>query len=381
VARFSDFKELRVAKIIMKWSLYIGKISGIKLFIHWTFFFLILWIIYSGMKHGKTIPETLLSVGFFCTVFICVMLHEFGHALTAKYFNFKTLDITLLPIGGMARMESLPDKPFQEFLVAIMGPAVNLVISLILFIFLQSNNLLSFGMFTAEVTKWNFWSQLFAVNIFLALFNLIPAFPMDGGRIFRALLSIKLSRSQATDIAASAGQIISVIFIILGIAYNPLLAFIGLFIFLTAKGEAKMEEARAALGDLKVKDILMHQYTELHPEDPLSKAVSLMLDSQEKSFIVTEQDEVKGILSSKEIIDGLAKYGDNDIPVHRVMKKNIISLDEEENIRQVMQKFSVNPQMLLPVLKENKLKGVLNLENINEFIQIRLAMKDALKRS
>lgn len=362
----------------MRWSLYIGKISGIKLFIHWTFFLLIVWIIYSGIRHGDNIQEILTSIGFISSVFVCVILHEFGHALTAKRFHFKTRDITLLPIGGLARMDDLPDKPMQEFLVAIMGPAVNLVISMILFIFLKGNNLDPFAMFTEDVTEWNFLNQLFAVNIFLALFNLIPAFPMDGGRILRALLSIKFSRSKATGIAAFIGQIISILFVFVGLAYNPILAFIGLFIFIVAKAEARMESAKEVLGNIKVKDLLMHNYTELHPDEPLSKAVLLMLDSQEKSFIVTDQEEVKGTLSIKEIIEGLSRYG-KDVPIHQVMEKNIISLYEEDDVRKAMQKFSSTTQTLLPVFDGKKIKGVLNLENINEFIQIQTALKGSGK--
>jgi Zn-dependent protease/predicted transcriptional regulator len=358
----------------MKGSLYIGKISGIKLFIHWTFLILIFWIIFSGARHGNNIKEILLNLGFVAAVFLCIILHEFGHALTAKRFHFKTRDITLLPIGGLARMESLPEKPFQEFLVAVMGPVVNLVISLILFIILKQTNQFPDSFFDENVTEWNFWFQLYAVNLFLALFNFIPAFPMDGGRILRALLSIKLSRSRATGIAAIIGQSIAVLFVFAGFLYNPVLVFIGLFVFIVAKAEAKMEEAKEMLGDVKVKDLLMHNYSVLHPEDPLSKAVTLLLDSQEKSFVVKENGTVKGILSTKEIIEGLSKFGP-DIPVNQVMKTKIITLQEEDKVNEIMTKASDGTSTLMPVFHDNVMIGVLNLENINEFILIQSALK------
>ncbi|HEV8285048.1 MAG TPA: site-2 protease family protein [Chitinophagaceae bacterium] len=357
----------------MRWSLYIGKVSGIKIFIHWTFLILILWIILVQVFEGHKANEILLNITFIIAVFACIVLHELGHALTAKRFNSKTKDIILLPIGGLARMESLPEKPMQELLVAVMGPAVNIVISGILFIILKMTNAFPSSINNLNITETNFWFQLFAVNLFLALFNFIPAFPMDGGRVLRALLSLKLPRLKATRIAAYAGQFIAMLFVFFGFSYNPMLVFIGFFIFLGAQSEAKTEETISALREIKVSDVLMHRYSVLRPDESLSKAVDLLLDSQEHSFIVKDNDEVQGTLSRKEIIEGLSKFGKN-IPVSRVMQSRVASLKPGDMLRDVMQKFSGNAETIMPVFDGQKIIGVLDLENITEFVQIQNAL-------
>jgi len=357
----------------MRGSLYVGKISGIKIFIHWTFFILIFWIIFSGLRSGYNIQQILFSVGFIAAIFVCIVLHELGHALTAKRFNFKTRNIMLLPIGGLANMEGLPEKPGQEFLVAIMGPAVNFVISLVLFGFLALTGNFPDEEMGATITGQNFLFQLFAVNIFLALFNLIPAFPMDGGRVLRALLSIKIERAKATRIAALVGQAIAVVFVVLGFMFNPFLAFIGLFVFLGAQAEANLETTKALLSHIKVKDVLMRHFSTLKINEPLSNAVAILLDGQDESFIVKDDGQIKGTLSKKEIIDGLSKFG-KEVSVDKVMQTNVVKLHMEDNVNEIMLKFSDGTQTLMPVIEGDEIVGVINLQNINEFVQIQSAI-------
>jgi len=357
----------------MRGSLYVGKVSGIKIFIHWTFFILIFWIIFSGLRNGYNIQQILFSVGFIAAIFVCIVLHELGHALTAKRFNFKTRNIMLLPIGGLANMEGLPEKPGQEFLVAIMGPAVNFVISLVLFGFLALTGNFPDEEMGATITGQNFLFQLFAVNIFLALFNLIPAFPMDGGRVLRALLSIKIERARATRIAALVGQAIAVVFVVLGFMFNPFLAFIGLFVFLGAQAEANLETTKALLNHIKVKDVLMRHFSTLKINEPLSNAVTILLDGQDESFIVKDDGQIKGTLSKKEIIDGLSKFG-KEVSVDKVMQTNVVKLQMEDNVNEIMLKFSDGTQTLMPVIEGDEIVGVINLQNINEFVQIQNAI-------
>ncbi len=357
----------------MKWSLYVGKISGIKILIHWTFLILVLWIVQVQVVEGHGTNEILLNIALLFAVFACIVLHELGHALTAKRYNIKTRNITLLPIGGLAQMESLPEKPLQELFVAVMGPVVNIGISLILFIILKLSDTFPSSLNNINLTETNFWFQLFSINLFLALFNFIPAFPMDGGRVLRALLSLKFTRVKATRIAAYTGQFIAILFVFFGFSYNPMLVFIGFFIFLGAGAEVKAEETRSALGSIKVSDVLMHHYSILKPDESLSRAVDLLLDGQEHSFIVKENDEVKGTLSRKEIIEGLSKFGKN-IPVERVMQSKVTSLKPGDLLRDIMQKFSDNSEALIPVLEGKKIVGVLDLENISEFVQIQNAL-------
>ncbi len=363
----------------MKWSLYIGKIAGIKIFIHWTFLILLLFIIQSHLMAGHGVNEILLALAFIAAVFVCITLHELGHALAAKHYHFKTLDINLLPIGGLARMEGLPEKPIQEFVVAIMGPLVNMAIGIILFFILKISSVVPELTNEMHITKENFWFYLYIVNIFLAVFNLIPAFPMDGGRIFRALLSFRLPRIKATRIATRTGQLIAILFVFLGFFGNPMLIFIGLFIFLGAQAETVAEETKSNLKDVKVSDVLMHRYSTLKPSEPLSNAVSILLDGQEQSFVIKDNGYIKGILSRKEIISGLSEFG-KDIPVEKVMKKEITYLQADDFLKDVMQRFTnSSSHVLMPVFREKEFIGVLDIENISEYITIQNAINTASK--
>lgn len=360
----------------MKGSLYIGKVSGIKMFIHWTFFILILWIVFAGISGGRNITEILISLGLIMAVFACVVLHELGHALTAKRFHFQTQDIILLPIGGLARMKGLPDRPLHEFLVAIMGPVVNIGIAILLYVILKLSGNFPASAEDIDFTRVNFLFQLYAINIFLALFNLIPAFPMDGGRILRALIASRLPRAKATKIAVYIGQFIATLFVLVGFFFNPFLIFIGLFVFFGAWAELNMEKTKLHLENIKVGDLLMQNYSVLNKEDPISKAVSIILDGQESSFIVRNNGQIAGTLSKTEIIEGLSKFG-KEAPVEQVMKRDIMFLKENEKITDVMQKFPDDNYALMPVMEEEKVVGVLNMENIKEFVEIQTALKDS----
>jgi Zn-dependent protease/predicted transcriptional regulator len=363
----------------MKWSLYLGKISGIKIFIHWTFLILIGWIFLMHAQAGNDLSEGLWGVIFILFLFACVVLHELGHALTAKRFKIVTRDITLYPIGGIASMESLPEKPGQELLVALAGPAVNVVIAAGLWIYMQSADLmpdLSKLKSADEIENVPFVFNLFAANVVVVVFNLIPAFPMDGGRVLRAILAFKMDRTKATRIAATIGQFMAMIFVFFGFFFNFWLVFIGLFVFLGASAEAKAEETKAGLKGVKVSDVLMSRYSVLKPGEPLSNAVSLLLDSQERSFVIEENGEVKGMLSRKEIISGLTEFGKN-ASVENAMKTDFPHLKTSDLLNDVMERFETKEYSLMPVFKENKLAGVLDLENITEYLMVQNAIKSS----
>jgi Zn-dependent protease/predicted transcriptional regulator len=358
----------------MKWSLYIGKVAGIKIFIHWTFLILILFVIQTQLVKGSNFNEILLALGFIAAVFVCITLHELGHAITAKHYHFKTKDIILLPVGGLARMEGLPEKPSQELAVAIMGPIVNLVIAAGLYLALRFTSSIPDLSNETQITAGNFWFYLYSVNFFLALFNLIPAFPMDGGRILRALLSFRLSRTKATRIAANFGQIIAICFVLAGFYVNPMLIFIGLFVFLGAQAEKGFEELKATLKGIKVNEVLMNKYSVLAPAEPLSHAISLLLETQEKSFVIEDNGELKGTLSWKDIIAGLAQYRP-DVMIKEVMNKNPRHIKSDEPLENVIQKMQEEPHVLYPVYSGNEFVGVLDMENINEYLLVQNALK------
>jgi Zn-dependent protease/predicted transcriptional regulator len=361
----------------MKWSLSLGKVAGIQLSVHWTFIILIGWIFLTYYRIGNSTNQAIMGVLFILALFVCVTLHELGHALTAKRFKIITKSITLLPIGGLAQMEKLPEKPSQELSVAIAGPLVNIVISVILFLYLQAIDGFptSEQLMTMEYINWdNFVFNLFVANLVLAAFNLIPAFPMDGGRVLRALLATKYNREKATKIAAGIGQFLAILFVFLGIFANVWLVFIGIFIFLGAGAEASFESTKSILTGHTVRDVLMKQFTRLSPHDKLAKAVQLLLNGQEEEFVITEQNQVVGILTRKELIEGLAEYG-KESAVANVMCKDYLILSPNMPLQEVYQKLMAHACAVAPVLKNGNLIGLVDLKNINELIMIKEAEK------
>lgn len=360
----------------MKWSIYLGKVSGIRISVHWTFVILLGWIFTVYYQQAQEILDAIMGVVFILSLFICVTLHELGHALTGQRFNIVTKNITLLPIGGVAQMEKLPEKPLQELWVAIAGPMVNVGIAVLLFFFLYFSNKIPPTLEAEHFENLNgtgFWLNLFVANIVLALFNLIPAFPMDGGRILRALLSLKFNRGKATQIAAGVGQILAMVFVFIGFFSNIWLVLIGIFIYLGAGAEAAFESTKTALAGNTVKDVLMTKYTTLLPEDTLEKAVGLLLDGQEQEFVVAENDQIMGILTRTELIKGLSEFG-KEAPVSSSMRKDYLVLDVEMPIQEVYEKLMANSCSVAPVLDHGALIGIVDKENINELILVKTAL-------
>ena len=355
----------------MKGSLKLGKIAGIGLFVHWTFSLLILFIVYTNYKAGQNSIQILWSVLFILCIFLTVFMHELGHALTAKKFGIKTKDITLLPIGGVAQLERLPEKPSEELMVAFAGPMVNIVLALItsLFINLPNTSEEMVSQLNNGVNAGNFFLNFYLVNIILAFFNLIPAFPMDGGRVLRALLSYKLERHQATKIAARIGQALAIGFVLLGFYSNPFLIFIGIFVFMGAQIESEYTESKYMLKGYKVRDVLMKQYPTIDYNETLETAVKLMLDSQNKHFLVTENDIPMGTLNREQIIAALAKK-EGETRLSSIMDRELILLQADNLLEDVFELVYKNKSTLMLVIDDNQLIGTLDTENLLEFILI-----------
>ncbi len=251
----------------MKWSWKVGEVAGIGIFIHWTFPLIIGWVILNGVGQGETAPQLALAVALVLAIFVCVVLHELGHALTAKRFGVRTRDITLLPIGGVARLERIPEDPAQEFWIAIAGPAVNVVIAAVLFmVVLALGGAWYFG-FDLALTPVAFLENLLLINVFLVLFNLLPAFPMDGGRVLRAVIAhFSGDYVGATQIAANVGQMMAILFGIVGLfGGGPFLIFIALFVYLGAQEEAHMVQMRSLVRGVPVREAMMTRIRSLRP--------------------------------------------------------------------------------------------------------------------
>jgi Zn-dependent protease/predicted transcriptional regulator len=355
----------------MKGSFKLGSIAGISVFIHWTFAILIAYIIFSNYRAGYHAVQIMWTLIFILSIFITVFLHELGHALAAKRYNIKTKDITILPIGGIARLERIPENPKEEFVVAIAGPAVNIILAFITAMFINIpdiNNLT--GQLSGGINYTNFFLNFFVVNIFLALFNLIPAFPMDGGRVLRALLATKFERHIATNIAAKIGQFLAIGFVFIGFFHNPFFIFIGLFIFIGAQAEVEFTLAKSVLKGFKVSDVLMRNYQTIESSETIKTAVAILLNGQCKNFLVTQNALPIGTLSRNDIIKALAEQGENTI-TGTVMNRNLVYLDANLPLEEAYQLVEQSTTSLMPVMQNNMLIGTLDTENILEFIMIK----------
>lgn len=355
-----------------KYSLSLGRILGIQVFIHWTFLILIAWTVYSDARQGLGFIDMIWSVVFVLAIFVCVTLHEYGHALAARRYGIQTRDITLLPIGGLARLESMPEKPKEELVVAVAGPAVNVVIALVLFpILLFTDGVGEIGSLST-VGKSNFLLMLMGVNISLVLFNLIPAFPMDGGRIFRALLGFWLERTKATRIAATVGQVLAVGFMAWGFYSDPFLIFIGLFIFSSARSEARYAQTQSILRTATLSQILIHPPAIIPAEASIKEAAQQLLAGQNKFFLVVQNDRPVGTIGRDQIIRAIAEKGEASA-VEDSMDRDMVVLAINTPIDEAWRQLQVRNKKLAVVVAENRLAGMVDEENIAEFLMINRA--------
>ena len=354
----------------MKANLNLGSVFGIKIKIHWTFLFLILWIVFSEMKRGGNIASILFNVALVFAVFVCVVLHELGHALMAKRFKIDTKKITLLPIGGMASLERMPESPKQELLVTLAGPLVNVIIALLLYFAIPVQELMHLN-FTetfeilSSFSLQNFLFYLYIVNIALVVFNLIPAFPMDGGRILRALLAIRMNRIKATQIASTTGQFIAVLFLLVGLLYNPFLIFIALVIFLGAYGENQIVHHLALLKGHKAKESLMTNITTFQPENTIKDVMKIIISGTENNFVVLKKNAVKGLLYYQDIIENVKN---ENMLVKDVMNTSFKVVNGNDDLEKVYQLIHSQKNSFFPVLENGKLIGAIDAINLNEFI-------------
>ncbi|SDL44137.1 Zn-dependent protease (includes SpoIVFB) [Catalinimonas alkaloidigena] len=358
----------------MKWALRIARIAGIRLYIHWTFLLLLGWVVVREVGRGSDTATVLLTLAYVLTIFGCVVLHELGHSLTARRYGIPTRRITLLPIGGVASLARMPEDPRQELLVAVAGPAVNVVIALLLLPFIDVGQAYTDEMTTA-ITPHNFLLSLFAVNIVLVLFNAIPAFPMDGGRVLRALLALKIGRTRATQIAARIGQFIAFAFAAYGfLGGNFLLIFIGIFVYFGAQGENLAVQHLEHLRDHVVRDAMMTDVAVLRSDDPIQKAVGQLLARTDQDFlVVNEEAQVLGIITRARLIEALQR-GRTEATAAEVMEAPSEAFHPTDRMTQIWPRLQRERRTLFPVVEGGRLVGAINLENVNEFIMVQSAL-------
>ncbi|HMB61465.1 MAG TPA: site-2 protease family protein [Eudoraea sp.] len=363
-------KYLRIKYHMMKGALKLGSVSGIKIEVHWTFTLLLIWVAFLEIQEGADLDRILLNEALILVLFVCVVLHELGHALTAKRFNIGTRKIMLLPIGGVATLEKMPEKPGQELLVAIAGPAVNVVIAILLVLVVPVKSYFSFDAVVLEEVLYkptfqNFLFYLLIANVMLVIFNLIPAFPMDGGRVLRALLSFKLGRVEATKIASGIGQALAFIFLVLGLFFNPFLILIALFIFFGAYGENQMVQRNALLKGHLVREATLTHITQLSPVHSVQEVIDILLAGTEKDFLVVENATVVGIVTQKALI----KHAKTpSLLVRDIMDTSFTMVDATAEITRVLELMGSKKKSFFPVTEGGKLIGAIDSVNISEFI-------------
>lgn len=361
----------------MGWSWKMGRIAGITVQMHWTFLLLLVFLGFSYAAEGASLAAAVAGIGFILAVFGCVVLHELGHALVARRFGVPTRDITLLPIGGIARLQRMPEHPGQELLVAIAGPLVNVVIggALALVLWATGDLRLAAPGTVADITRGNFLFNLMWVNIVLVGFNLLPAFPMDGGRVLRALLAFRLSYVKATGIAAGVGQMMAMLFGLVGLlAFHPLLIFIALFVFLGAGAEAQQAQIRTLLSNVSVKEAMLSRFRTLEPDDTLGNAADELLAGSQQDFPVVEDGRFIGMLQRKALVDGLKEHG-RDCPVGRLLSRDCPSVKPRDSLDEIMRQMREDGCTAVAVLDGDRFAGMLTLENVGEFMMIRSALE------
>lgn len=363
----------------MKGALRIGRLARIDIYLHWTFGLLIAGIFAYYLLHGMGVQAALAGVLLVLLVFGCVVLHELGHALMARRFGVSTRDITLYPIGGVARLQRIPEEPIQEFWIAVAGPAVNLLIATGLALVLWGTGG-SFGPDALVQPRLHWLASLMWINLLLVGFNMLPAFPMDGGRVLRALLALRINYVRATQIAASIGQGMAVLFGLLGlISFNPILLFIALFVYVGAQQEAQQAMFRTLTQGIPVQQAMMTRFQVLHPEDSLGRAVEALLAGAEQDFPVVANGQVVGVLPRGALLHALARAG-RESKVRDAMQSVCQPIEDTAMLEEAFQRMQESGCETLPVVHNGKLVGLLTLENVGELMMIASALRKAAWR-
>ncbi len=366
----------------MRSSLRIAKLFGIPVEIHWTFLLLLVWVFFAGGGTISQWKEILIWLLTIVALFTCVVLHEFGHALTAKRFGIRTRDIILSPIGGVARLEGLPEKPIQEFWVAIAGPLVNVgIIALLLPVqFLFPSTFTHFlGLFSEESNTF-LWEMfrleymipfLISINIMLVLFNLLPAFPMDGGRVLRALLAMRMDRVSATRWAARIGQALAILLCAWGLyQMNLVLSFIGLFVFMAAGAEYRYVRTEGILIATRIGDILPADLPAgLRLDDSLHDANEALKNGKGPHFpVFNAEGKLEGLLYEDEINAFIKSPPMYPVQVRERMHTPSTALFTNMTLKEAYAMLSkLDP--VLPVYAGTHLAGLVSISQLNQYIQ------------
>jgi Zn-dependent protease len=362
----------------MKWSWKLGKFAGIDVYLHTTFILFLVWIASIHWMTGHSFEAMITGVVFILALFGSVLLHEFGHALTARRYGIGTRDITLLPIGGVSRLERMPAEPLRELAVALAGPAVNVGIAVALFIFLVMT-----GQWTPldelALARGSLLERVMLANASLVFFNLLPAFPMDGGRALRAFLALWMSYGRATQVAAAVGQGFALIFGFVGLLVNPLLVLIAVFVWFGASQEAAATLMKLSFSGIPASKAMLTDFQALREDDTLARAVDLILKGSQHDFPVLEDNRVTGLLTRKDLIAALSRHG-SGYRVGDAMRRDFFTVDSSEPLEAVFMRIAQPQDYMIPVTQSGLLVGLLTSDNLAEFFMLQTALQESARR-
>ena len=359
----------------MKWSFKIGRLFDIELRIHITFFLIILYAAYIwGVGYNQGWPGAFYGALLISALFVCVVIHELCHSRMAQYYGGEVASITLLPIGGVSMLKNMPDDPSKEFWVTIVGPISNIVIGILLipFLYLVPNQVDgTWGAFTnadvlTGISIQGFVSYLLLINFLLAIFNLLPAFPLDGGRVLRSLLAQRMSYVRATRAAVTTGQVFAFILGITGLLLGAWLwVIIAVFIYMGAEAEGSGAEMKTVLSRLTVGQAVSDETKVVGPDQRLGEVVTIVLHAFQEDFPVVEGGRIVGVLTRANLINGLHSLGPNST-VSQVMEKEFPVVDANARFSEVYEKMNASGIKAIPVVENNRLKGMVTLEHLSE---------------
>jgi Zn-dependent protease/CBS domain-containing protein len=359
----------------MRWSWTIARVKGIDVDIHATFLLLLAWIALADYQQAHTASAAMIGILFTLAIFASVVLHEFGHALTAARFGVKTKSITLLPIGGVARLERMPSRPREELIIALAGPAVTVAIIVVLYAILKIAHV-PLTSSPAPLGFWSFVAQVMWVNVVLAFFNLLPAFPMDGGRVLRAGLAMKMPFERATEHAARVGKAFALLFALFGlfVVNNPFLVIIGVFVWLSAAAEAHAAQLKTTVGSVAVERAMITDVRTLAPNESVSAAIEEVRSGFQHDFPVVDGNGIEGVLTREGLLRAMAE-GHADEPVAGVMQRNFCATTPDESLETALQRLQEGHCQAMPVLRGRQVVGLLTTEKIQEFVLIAAAAR------
>jgi Zn-dependent protease/CBS domain-containing protein len=357
----------------MGWSLNIASIAGTKVRLHITFILFLGWIFIASWVSGGP-AEAWYALAFLTLLFACVVAHEFGHIFAARTFGINTPDVTLLPIGGVARLERISEHPFEELVIAVAGPLVNVVIAIVLVLFLGARLDMN-ALAAVQNTQVSMIDRLAVVNVFLVLFNMIPAFPMDGGRVLRALLATRMGYVHATEVAAFIGQGFAFALGFLGLFYNPLLIFIAIFVYLAAASEAHMVAIRAMSRGVPVSAAMMTEYATLTPGAHIDDAVQTLLRTSQSEFpVVDTGGRPVGLLSRGDLIRTLKERGP-DARISEAMTGEFPTVTQRQCLEDAFRLLQEKSAPAVAVVDPTgRLAGLVTAETIGEMMMVRDAL-------